>query len=255
MSAFHQAPLSPTYGSTQDYSTPASLKRGRSMFDFDAQDSRDFLYTMPEELPRPVSPLPPLTLSPVVEEKKKNRRAFGRGARDKRTLHAALSERVSDKLALPADELEAFHDLKTFETWVPVSGVDLMDLCIPGDWVMFSKPKYQDRADSGRKRYTAKVAGKTENSLSFETISTKDKVPDYQWTFKWAEDGSEADVEAAITGNSKRRYYMRIPSTKSVAPRSRPSAQAKKKRKTEFFTCTNCGVVNGNEHEQGEVSQ
>lgn len=250
MSAFQQAPLSPTFGSTPSFSGPSTLKRERSMFDFDAQDSHDFLYT-----PLPVSPLPRMTLLPVTEEKKKNRRAFGRGAADKRTLHAALAERVSDKLALPADELEAFHDLKTFESWVPVSCVDLMDLCIPGDWVMFSKPKYQDRPDSGRKRYTAKVAGKTENSLSFETISTKDKAPDYQWTFKWADDSSEADVEAAISGNFKRRYYMRTPSSKSIAPRSRPATQAKKKRKTEFFTCTNCGIVNGNELEEGEVSQ
>ena len=222
-------------------------------------------------------PLPHLDLGvPALEIKTKKRRHFGRGVQERRILHKTLNDRLADKSSFSMEEMSAFADLKTFSSWAPVYPQDLITATIPGDWVMFSKPKFHDQPQSERKRIVCKVAGKTENSITFETISaSKELEADYSWTYRWDEDADESEIFNTITGFGKRQYYMRIPSTKSVAmrPKKTPGAP-RKKLKTAYGVCRHCGkdqndpvLVNvqpvvepeqtqtGEETEDGEVTE
>lgn len=180
---------------------------------------------------------------PARKTVSKKRRHFGRGVQERRVLHQCLTERLADKIDFSAEEHKAFADLKTFDCWAPVYPQDLITATIPGDWVMFSKPKFHDQPKSERKRIVCKVAGKTENSITFETIAaTRELSPDYSWTYRWDDEASDLDIFNTITGHGTKQYYMRIPSTKSVAPRPKKAPGApRKKIKTENFTCRHCG--------------
>jgi hypothetical protein len=204
--------------------------------------------TEQDELPRPT--LVPTTdeereyaeEGEVGEEKatekvnKKRRRHFGRGIEGRRILHTRLQNNLHFKSTLSEDELAAFADMKTFDAWVPVSPLDLLDLCLPGDWVVFSKPKYTDGADSSRKRVVCRVADKSDLSISFETIASRELVPKYEWSFQWSAGAMDEDLAAAVTGSGKRQYYMRMPSLGSVTSKKRPA-----KKKTFAYICASCG--------------
>ena len=198
-----------------------------------------------EDLPRPT--LVPLEAeeqenedeeveAPTQKVNKKRRRHFGRGIEERRILHARLQANLTLKNDLSKEELAAFADMKTFDSWVPVTTADLLELALPGDWIVFSKPKYTDQGETSRKRVVCRVADKSDDSISFETIASRELVPKYEWSFRWGEDACDDTIEAALTGSNKRKYYMRMPSQGSVVSKKRPA-----KKKTFEYTCASCG--------------
>ena len=187
----------------------------------------------PLELERQKSELPELKSDESKSQKR--RRNFGRTTFEVRGLRQRLLQ-SQERVNLDTSELQAFHDMKTFSNWAPISVCDLLELAVDGDWIIYSKPRFRGRNDE-RRRVVCKITSISPTSIHFATVSKAELEPAYTWHYEWDAEADDEEVEKLVNGAGLRKYYMRIPSQLSAHPKKRP----KKARTCKAFICSKCG--------------
>lgn len=233
-------PVKPTSISRLD---PVEMTAFEQVFNLEPGEVLNFENLPPLSLSDdPLESIGPLDLDRQKSEIKvssslKRRRNFGRSASEVRQLREKL---VSNLSAYKPDEseLDAFKDMKTFGNWAPVSILDLLELAVEGDWILYSKPRFKGETHSERRRVVCKITSTDSTSIHFSTVSKATLDPAYSWHFEWDPEACDEEVETTISGRGSRKYYMRIPSELSAYPKRRP----KKKQKKSEFICSKCGA-------------